>query len=613
MIDAPDIAADKALFLDGLNHFRAVGLEGNAAAKAASLALRFDSRWSQQWLPPELPAVIPNATKSVYAFKDEETGNWNVEAVEGQDVRRELEARFHAAADAQFMADCINETGQMPADEAKAETRRAARARQHENSLIIARRLREGGTESFRASAEQLWKVGVHSGQWEPITLFRRICFIPDIAAAVRSDICGSTEFYLQKHTWCRMWVFTTGPRVFVDEVRNRLTALHGKLSDLNRELKERFGWQIILRCSELGTPELEEGEARRRREARKQKTSTADTIKKTAETFTYSTFSLEYSTHGAPRRELDAVEDEDDGRIIFEKNEPTYHPHAHVLVDGPRLSPAKFEAMKSFVREFMGEGHFRECGIIRKPREVCKYVTKESDMMRLTPVQLCDLERALFKVHMVQPMGALREQRRRRKNPECPMKLVRKTKKDGGFEWVERLDHNKKKLKFKGDEENAGVEMPANCCLLPTNGATGLHCSVIARLRPALGPVGVKEPRVLVRGNWKDVDGIGRHELVYKLWSETVEAYDYGVTLKAIKFGVREAQTATFNPFTEDGPDDGGTAAAVNAHMSTITGEACTMSFYDETHGIRRVEPPPCSWETAIPVFPAKTATPNT
>lgn len=609
MIDAPDIAADKALFLDGFNHFRAVGLDGNAAAKAASLALRFDSRWSQQWLPPEVPAVIPHASKSVYAFKDEDTGNWNVEAEDGKDVRRELEARFHAAADAQFLADCIAETGLAPADKAKAEKRKAERARQHENSLTIARRLREGGTEAFRASTEQLWKVGVHSNHWEEITLFRRICFIPEIAAQVRADICAATEFYLQKHTWCRMWVFTTGPRVFVEEVRSRLIGLHCKLSDLNRELKARFGWQIILRCSELGTPELEEGEARRRREARKQQTSTADTIKKQAETFTYSSFALEYSTYRAP---VETDEDEDAGSIVFENQLPTYHPHAHVLVDGPRISPAKFEAMKSFVREFMGEGHFRECGVIRKPREVCKYVTKEGDLLRLTPKQLCDLERALHKVHMVQPMGALREQRKRRKNPECPMKLVRKNKPDGGFEWVERLDHNKKKLKFKGDEENAGVEMPANCCPLPTNGAQGLHCSVIARLRPALGPAGLKEPRVLVHGNWRDVDGFRRHELVYKLWSETVANYDAGIALKAMKCGAREAQTATFNPFTEDGPEDGGNAAAVKAHTSTITGGAIMLSFYDETHGFRRVEPEPCSWETAIPVFPAKTNASN-
>ena len=586
----PDSAADQSLFHSKLTSFRRKGLDAPAAARAASYSLRFDHRFTGAWFPETPDAVIPQ--QSHEWFQNARTDEFETKA---HQIHAELDAQFHAIAEAQFVEDCVNETGLVEPEDEKTAKRRRDRAELAFMSYTIARRLRAGGYESMRFSTERLWKATVHTNVWEEIPQYRRVCFIPSVAAVVRSQITAALEYFMQSHRYCRFWTFSPGKRCTVGEVNARLTYLHGKLSDLNRELQKRFGWEIILRCSELGTPELTQGEAKRRRAARlaaKQgvsvsgvSTTTNTPVSNTPVSITENTpFSLDYSPASAPSI-FDASEDDVEGRIIFEGREPTYHPHAHVVVypKSGRLSNAKFEEMKAFVRDFMG-GYFNEGSVIRKAREVCKYVTKPCDLLRLTPLQLCDLARALHKVHMVQPMGALRTLIRDIRNPECPQKLCRHTDPDTGkLAWRLRFDHNKKRLKFADGEEDAGPDMPGapidGAPVAPPVNAHFKTCAVIAKLRPAYGPAGVKEPRVLVRGNWQDKSVVNRSELGYKLWSDTVEQFEYGIQLRAIQFGRKPWVEPAWNPFLEDPPEP----PPLMSTLRTITGEQETFDLCEE------------------------------
>ena len=615
-------ASDKDLFLEIRSRVARNCEQPEYLDKIAFQFMRLDPRFLDAWRPAlQKDAVVPRSKKSVQS-------PWF------HDFRREISDAFFSKANADFKEDCVSETGLVEPDDERTRNRKADRRELADMTALLAMRLREGGVEAYRASQEFLWKYGVHSGTWELVTQYRNICFLPVVAARERAQTVASNEYYFQKNKNCRFWTFAPGSRVTVDLLRERLEALHGKLSDLNRELKERYGWEMIIRCSEIGTPELEAGEAKRKRAARAARLAgkshgaapvavTGNGAANAADVFT-----LEHPP-AVPQRQsiFDAAEDDVEGRIIFANGEPTYHPHAHVVVDprGNVLSKEKFEEMKSFVRDFMG-GYFNEGGVVRKSREVCKYVTKPCDLLKLSTPRLCELYHALFKLKMVQPMGPLLLLRRDLKDPECPRKLARHTLPDGGVVWRARLDHNKKKLKFKDTaEDEAWIEklnaeplpephpaakawMDARAELaimgkLTQSAGGGLSCAVIGRLRPAYGPAGVKEPRLLVRGTFKDERAVKSSDFYNSVWSDTVEQYEAGLSMLAFMRKQQRPQIVPVDPkdpFNDETVTTGPPLKSTHSMITGGSGETETMTFYDETASYPTVH----DWKNAVEIL---------
>jgi hypothetical protein len=174
-------------------------------------------------------------------------------------------------------------------------------------------------------------------------------------------------EFFMQEHPFSRMWVFTAGPRVPLHEVREQISQLHRRLSKLNAEtFLKAAGIEIVFRSTELGTIERNE------------------------------------------------------------TGEATFHIHAHVIVHLRRKLPAKqWSEVIGAVRRWW-KFHFADSQRIHQAREACKYVVKPSDLERLSAQELAALHHQLFKLHMVQCLGALQEQRQKIDETKCRLVMLR-------------------------------------------------------------------------------------------------------------------------------------------------------------------------------------------
>ena len=90
-----------------------------------------------------------------------------------------------------------------------------------------------------------------------------------------------------------------------------------------------------------------------------------------------------------------------------------TFHIHSHVIVHLTRKLPeAEWSSLLGDVRRWWGF-HFDDGSAIRNTREAGKYVLKPADLERLSAREPGALHHQLFRHHLVQPMGALKAQRK--------------------------------------------------------------------------------------------------------------------------------------------------------------------------------------------------------
>lgn len=197
--------------------------------------------------------------------------------------------------------------------------------------------------------------VGILSGLVVELPDFRNIVFIPSVAQRKRHKMLKHLEYFMQEHPFARMWVFTSGNRVPLSGVRERISELHRRLSKLNAEpFLRAAGVEIVFRSTELG----------------------------------------------------DVVRDE--------SGAATFHVHAHVIVDLKRKLPkAEWSAVLGAVRKWW-KHHFADSKQIHQAREACKYVVKPGDLDKLTAPELALLHHQLFRLHMVQCLGSLKEQKKK-------------------------------------------------------------------------------------------------------------------------------------------------------------------------------------------------------
>jgi hypothetical protein len=469
-------------------------------------------------------------------------------------------------ATATFLNESEADTGmEMSADEyakginKKTKLKDMARAICHRLNLV--------GVETKRNDDCGLWVYWIHSGVWEEIDQYRRICINPVVAAASRASILASLEFFIQEHRFCRFWTFTTGTRCTVGEIGERLDTFSRKLSKLNHWMRKTYGVEIVIASTEFGTVE-----------------------------------------------EMDRSP-EDEGQIQFVRvlnektglhsDEPTFHPHFHcvVRVIGPRPLPRdewtelceKVRARWGFKCDFDG--------VIQSAREIVKYVTKPGDLLKLSPLQLKAFYEATANRRLVRPMGALRREIAERKTPSdlSAKKTLRRVRVAAGrWEWRERVDINQTLSDTRSKEERAAedelidAEVFAQECHAAANAAfspievgetftlwddgtkarecagmttpEGLpvrlkdkpsFCQVVAYIPPAAGPTRRKENRVIVMGNIRCVDTVNKHPLVMTLRARTQTAWYAGEALAGANAAFADCAAISVHTGTVTVPDE--------------------------------------------------------
>ncbi len=434
-------------------------------------------------------------------------------------AKREAEHRRFMAAEADFAEVCEKETGMgYSPKELRRQTRERAELKR--KSHLLAHMLESAGTVAYRNDAFQLWIWHVHSLTAETMPNFRRICFLPYIAAMVRSSKLAALEFFLDRNPFSRFWTFTSGLRVGIDGVGERVQDLHARLNRLNKELIRRFGVELVFRSTELG--------------------------------------SVEFDADLRPQGDAGSIEFDENG-------EPLFHVHAHCVVHSRvgYIKPEKWDKMIAWVWDHWGN-HWDAGQIIRNARECCKYVTKPGDMLRLSPPQLARLEKQLHGLRLVAALGTLRREIAAR--VEAGMCLRRKRTREGMI-WTEVPDHNKHAEQDAADQK-AFFEMHQAQVIErhdahvakwdrignPPPKPDAPICKVLARLAPAAGPRGLKEPRVIVGGNVFDRRFVMNHPLVSRLWASTVEQWEAGLRI-SVHTGTPTGEPEAM-PFLADIPE---------------------------------------------------------
>lgn len=267
-----------------------------------------------------------------------------------------------SAAERVFLEISEAQTGRELPDDVK-ERQDAARALLLAQSYRIADALESQGIRAYGES--KLTLVGVLSGKTVELPDFRNIVFIPSVAQRKRHKMLKDLEYFMQEHPYSRMWVFTSGERTPLQDVRKRIMWLHRRLSKLNAQpFFQALGIRIVFRSTELG----------------------------------------------------EVIRDEADT--------PTFHIHAHIIVNlEKKLSRERWSDLLASVRSWW-KFHFKDSKCIQQAREACKYVVKPGDLDQLTDAELAELHHQLFRLHLVQCLGDFKEQRKTIK--ETKQRLVR-------------------------------------------------------------------------------------------------------------------------------------------------------------------------------------------
>ncbi|RRJ96748.1 hypothetical protein Ga0100231_023490 [Opitutaceae bacterium TAV4] len=457
--------------------------------------LRFiaSSRCKRATIPAgETPASISD-TGALYRVSDaDETEYATVEELRSHELVKQAQLRLDDLLE--------GETGVLISPEVYAK-RTMEREKLLNQACIIINGLRRAGIEGMRDDAWKMWRVGIHSREWEELPSFRRIMLNPYMAAMARASKLAAVEYFLAFHEpWrYRMWTFTSGDRCKVDQLKERCRWMFRRISKLNAKLKKRFpGVEIVFRATEFGTLETEGKRG---------------------------------SGGDIQRR----------GRHIF------YHPHCHciVYVSRPFMSEGVWGLLIDYIHSFWkrnGERIHWDAGkLIGSARELVKYVSKPGDMCWLAehrPNELGALYHALEGMRLLEPLGELRRQICARK--KAGLTLARRTTDDGSI-WLNVLDTNRSPMtRRRIDETDTAFDqyrkdVGAFRFIDRLAGAAGEAVQEVVKLcMPTARASRVKEPTVLVMGNMAkpDLAKVFEHPLVMRTYKRTREAWLAGKRL---------------------------------------------------------------------------------
>ena len=387
---------------------------------------------------------------------------------------------------------CENNTGEILGAEKWEEIkgRRAVRRQQTEE---IASRLESVGVDCRDLSGESLFRVAVASGVAEEIPLWRHINFLPEVGARNRERFLAPLTHWLGKsanrHT--RYFVCSGGPRVLISEQRACFQRVHRRLSDMNAEpWFKGLGLKMVWRSSEVG--DLRRG----RRFPVRQRV---------------------YMDSGGLRHEHEFT------------SGVTVNCHANVLIKCSRaLGGEEWAAVLQRMERYMG-ARVQDNREIIEARECVKYVMKPEDVLALSAEELKAMFWSLFRLHMVQPMGELRDYLNGLR--ERQMKVSRWRKTDNSSELKEMPDWNSRcranddleVLERIYDPETTEEEENR-----PEDEKGELQVdAVVARCAPCPVLTPISEPSILVR-NLRRVDVVLSHPWAKRAMEYSRERYEY-------------------------------------------------------------------------------------
>lgn len=469
-----------------------------------------DAMWAK------LAALTPPEPSAAAAHYPASEFDWYADQghFDGPEVGEEhsdKDRAFAFSAQGAFFALCKEKTGDSLSDEKLVEMRNANALRLRQSHEIAARMCAakvldtrppaERGSEEFgpflrpvfnayRTDSLPMWRYHVHSGHLEVLPNFRRIAFLPYMANALRAPMVAAIEAFLQHEPFARMWTMTSGPRVPLAGIRERAKWLHRKLSDLNAQpFMKEAGVEIVLRATELGSPETD--------------------------------------ANGNLMGNAGEIERDETGEIYF-------HVHAHCVVIQRKgfIPPEKWATFIGEVGKFWGhwwkdgstdEDGKTKSGRIVNPREVCKYVTKPGELLKLSGAELVALYDQLYRLKLIQPMGALADEIRERE--EKNLRLVTKRTPDGAvYREVENWNRHARRTRT---EAHADAAARLARKLAPSG------MKVLALCVPGFGPSGVSEPRVVLTGaTWSESDARA-HPQVAALIRATAHEFWAGVAIR--------------------------------------------------------------------------------
>ena len=378
-----------------------------------------------------------------------------------------VEVQAAQLAEVIFLRYCARETG-VEANTPRDVERQAEKDELKRQSHEIASALGRAGVDAYRNDMWQLWRYRPLSGSLEELPKFRRKMIIPHVAAMVRAPMVSALEYFLERNPHARFLTLTSGTRCTLDELDARLDEHLEKLGTFNEWLRRKWGWQLVFRATELGTPEVRDG--RRVKES-----------------------------------EAGLLERDEAGKL-------TLHVHTHAVIDGPYLEPAAFSRMLSEFWEhwdhWLGDG-----GVIRDARECCKYLVKPGQILKMTPEELAQLDRALYRRKLVSPLGKLRDEIRVREDARLVLRRYRLPNGEGSV-WKEEPNHNRR---HRQTPDQLDMEAGAKLGSEKQGG-----CFVVSRCVPTRGALGLKEPSVVVMGTQWNEAHVRKHHRIKEMLAVT-------------------------------------------------------------------------------------------
>lgn len=207
----------------------------------------------------------------------------------------------------------------------------------------IARKLALAGIQARRSIMDGLSIVGVCSGASQPLTAWRNINFLPEVAAGNRSQLLKQFQYFAETRRFLRYLVITNGRRCSCRELRARLVALGREISRwASSQTLRDLGISVELRVSEVTS-----------------------------------------------QREADG--------------ELSYHPHANVIINCSRKTD--WQRFLRFTHDFF-KGHIRDCGRLVDANEAIKYFIKPGEIMEHKASETAYLYHAITGLRMATPMA---------------------------------------------------------------------------------------------------------------------------------------------------------------------------------------------------------------
>ena len=222
------------------------------------------------------------------------------------------------------------------------------RQRQFAQTLQIVAKLQRAGVEVV---SSVLTLVGICSRYNQELPTYRNINILPQVGDRNRKQTIGYLGYYLHRNPFCRFWTLTSGGRVLLPELKDRLEWLHRRISRLNNQQFMRdAGMSIVFRTSETA----------------------------------------------GMRRDIE-------GR-------PTYQVHAHVIVKPSKvLGLSEWSQFLTRLQRFWGY-HVQDGGMINTPQAASRYLVKPHDLLCLTDQECAEFFHQTQGLHMIQPMGDFRD-----------------------------------------------------------------------------------------------------------------------------------------------------------------------------------------------------------